>query len=185
MIDSDHADYPAGRGMHLSLCPYDMHNILIAAGPDFRSGVLDDLPTGNVDVAPTILWVLGLKPPQPMDGRVLTEALTIKGPRLRNHTEPKHIETEGRVGNTVWRQYLNFSQVNGVFYNDKGNGNQIAKQPAQNSVPMNSAIFNPSGLQLCHQEFMAPSQFFVELGGNDEIEEPQTHGSAPTKQADF
>src|SRR5436305_11839170 len=31
--------------------------------------------SSNADVAPTILSILGIKPPQPMDGRVLSEAL--------------------------------------------------------------------------------------------------------------
>jgi arylsulfatase A-like enzyme len=33
-----------------------MHNTCIAAGPGFRRGATDDLPTGNVDIAPTVLF---------------------------------------------------------------------------------------------------------------------------------
>ena len=38
------------RGMHGSFSPLDVHNTLIAYGPDFREGFKDPLPTGNVDV---------------------------------------------------------------------------------------------------------------------------------------
>ena len=42
-----------GQGMHGSLSRFDMHNTLIAAGPDFKKGMADTLPTGNVDLAPS------------------------------------------------------------------------------------------------------------------------------------
>ena len=62
------------RGMHGSFSPRDVHNALIAAGPDFRAGFKDPLPTGNVDVAPTIARILGLSLPH-AQGRPLLEAL--------------------------------------------------------------------------------------------------------------
>src|ERR1051325_6680708 len=40
-------------GTHASLSRFDMHNTLVAAGPDFRQGFMDALPTGNADAAPT------------------------------------------------------------------------------------------------------------------------------------
>jgi arylsulfatase A-like enzyme len=61
-------------GMHGSFSPRDVHNTLIATGPDFKAGFKDPLPTGNVDVAPTVAHLLGLSLPQ-ADGRVLHEAL--------------------------------------------------------------------------------------------------------------
>src|SRR5207247_1485855 len=61
----------AGQGMHGTLSPFDMHNTLIAAGPDFSKGTVEKLPTGNIDIAPTILWILGVRPTQPLNGRVL------------------------------------------------------------------------------------------------------------------
>jgi arylsulfatase A-like enzyme len=62
------------RGMHGDFTPIDVHNTLIAVGPDFRENMPDLLPTGNVDVAPTVASILGLKLPQ-ADGRPLLEAL--------------------------------------------------------------------------------------------------------------
>jgi predicted AlkP superfamily pyrophosphatase or phosphodiesterase len=121
MIVSDGAGYNAGQGMHGTLSRFDMHNTLIAAGPDFRSGITDCLPSGNVDVAPTVLWILGIKPPKTMDGRILTEALTIKGPKLKSY-EPGHIGAARELDTAIWHQYLNFSEVNGTMYYEEGNG---------------------------------------------------------------
>src|SRR5436189_81061 len=51
-----------GVAGHGSSSPYDIHNTLIAAGPDFREHAASDVPTANVDLAPTLLRLLGLKP---------------------------------------------------------------------------------------------------------------------------
>lgn len=62
------------RGMHGSFGPTDVHNTLIAGGPDFKVAFADPYPSGNVDVAPTVASILGLALPQ-ANGRVLKEAL--------------------------------------------------------------------------------------------------------------
>jgi len=62
------------RGMHGSFGTSDVHNTLIANGPSFQSAVSVSNPTGNVDVAPTVAYVLGLSMPA-ADGRVINEAL--------------------------------------------------------------------------------------------------------------
>ncbi len=126
MVYSDLSQYGAGQGIHASLSRFDMHNMLIAAGPDFRSGIIDHLPTGNMDIAPTVLWLLGVKPPKDLDGRVLTEALTVPGPKIKSY-EPGHIESNAARPDGVWHQYLNFTEVNGVDYYDEGNGFQVRK----------------------------------------------------------
>ncbi len=126
MVFSDVSAYGAGQGMHASLSRFDMHDTLIAAGPDFRSGIIDHLPTGNLDVAPTVLWILGVKPPKSLDGRVLTEALTIPGPKIKSY-EPGHLEAGAPRETGPWHQYLNFTEVNGVDYYDEGNGSQTGK----------------------------------------------------------
>jgi len=71
------------RGMHGSFSPVDVHNTLIAYGPDFREGLKDTLPTGNVDVAPTVAGILGLSLPR-ADGRPLAEALR-NGPAMSDY----------------------------------------------------------------------------------------------------
>jgi arylsulfatase A-like enzyme len=79
LVYSDYGQYGPGCGVHGSLSPFDMHNTCIAAGPDFRQDAHDDVPTGNLDIAPTILWILGIEPEHKLSGRVLGEALTQAG----------------------------------------------------------------------------------------------------------
>jgi predicted AlkP superfamily pyrophosphatase or phosphodiesterase len=120
-ICSDSHSYPPGHGTHGTLSPTDMHNIGFAAGPDFARGMTDALPSGNIDIAPTILWILGVTPERKMSGRVLTEALTIPGPPIESF-EPHHQEATFKGEGFVWHQYLDWSSVNGVSYLDQGNG---------------------------------------------------------------
>jgi arylsulfatase A-like enzyme len=126
MIVSDVSAYAVSQGTHVTLSPFDLHATLIAAGPHFRSGVVDTLATGNVDIAPTVLFILGLHSPQPSDGRVLTEALTIMGPKLRSF-QPRHLEATADLNDVTWTQYLNVTEVNGVRYLDEGNGKQTRR----------------------------------------------------------
>lgn len=60
---------------HGSASPYDVNNTLIAWGPSFKQGLVSDAPCGIVDVAPTVLRLLGLPPAPSMQGRVLEELL--------------------------------------------------------------------------------------------------------------
>jgi arylsulfatase A-like enzyme len=64
------------RGMHGSFSLIDVHNTLVAMGPRFKAGMQDDLPSGNVDVAPTVAAILGLSLPDAA-GRSLDEARSI------------------------------------------------------------------------------------------------------------
>ena len=62
------------RGMHGSFGISDVHNTLIANGPSFKPAITITNPSGNVDVAPTVAYLLGLSMPH-ADGRILNEAL--------------------------------------------------------------------------------------------------------------
>lgn len=62
-----------GVAGHGTSSPYDIHNTLIAAGPGFKRGDVSDVPSGNVDIAPTALALLGVERGAKMDGRVLRE----------------------------------------------------------------------------------------------------------------
>ncbi len=77
---TEYASQANERGEHGSFSPIDVHNTLVAAGPDFQQRFSDPLPSGNVDVAPTIARLLGLSLPG-AQGRVLHEALA--GPLMR------------------------------------------------------------------------------------------------------
>jgi arylsulfatase A-like enzyme len=115
-----------GKGTHASLSRYDMHNTLVAAGPSFKKGFIDEMPTGNADVAPTILHILGISASTKMDGRVLHEALA------HSDIEPappetKTIEASVDLGLYVWKQYLKSTTVGEQIYFDEGNGESTLK----------------------------------------------------------
>ena len=115
-LDAD-APRKVGKGTHASLSAYDMHNTLIAAGPDFRKGWADETPTGNIDLAPTVLWILGVPQVKRMDGRVLLEAMP--GHRLGRKVTQEVLRAQNPE--TGWKQYLKVSRVGTTEYFDEGN----------------------------------------------------------------
>lgn len=119
---------PAGKGTHATLSRFDLHNTLVAAGPDFRRGWEDQLPTGNIDVAPTILHLLGVAPGPKLDGRVLSEALAETAnepPEVKSAT----MEATRGFDGKEWKQQLKISRVAGVEYFDEGNGTTTTAAP--------------------------------------------------------
>lgn len=64
-----------GVAGHGTSSPYDIRIRLIASGPDFKRGSKSSVPSGNIDIAPTLCHLFGLKPAPSMSGRVLTELL--------------------------------------------------------------------------------------------------------------
>ena len=127
----------AGKGTHATLSRFDMHNTLIAAGPDFKRGQTDDLPTGNVDLVPTILQILGIKVPHQMDGRILSEAVAAPTSLLpAPKPEAKSIEARKDFPSGTWRQTLKISRVGSTIYLAEGNGAFVANRAA--------AVLSPS-----------------------------------------
>lgn len=103
-----------GVASHGSCSPYDMHNVLIASGPHFKCSEESALPSGVVDIAPTVQHLIFGKLQNQMDGRVLSEALL-------DGDVPTH---EGR---DIWvakkglrEQYMQISWVEKTRYIDKG-----------------------------------------------------------------
>jgi len=95
--------------------PYDIHNTLIAAGPDIKPGVTVETPTSNVDIAPTILYLNGVESPASMQGRPIYEAL-IGGPDASGlNVEKTEYVVESPEG---YRLTAHFSTVSGYQYFD-------------------------------------------------------------------
>jgi predicted AlkP superfamily pyrophosphatase or phosphodiesterase len=117
------------KATHASLSPFDMHNTLVAAGPHIRKGFVNETPSGNVDVAPTIYNILGATAPSSINGRVLTEALVssdAKPPVVRK----KELRARATLPAGEWEQTLTVSEVNGVRYLDQGTGKFTPKTQA-------------------------------------------------------
>ena len=119
------AGQPVGQGDHGSLSKHEMRNTLIAGGPSFKSGIHVDSPTGNVDLAPTALRVLGLPGGESMDGRVLEEALA-GGPdpdSVASSTETFSAERE--LGHSRYRQEITITSVGKTTYVDQGTAERV------------------------------------------------------------
>ena len=117
-----------GSGSHGSIGPADFGNTLIASGPDFKPGFIDALPSGTIDVAPTILHILGVAQPagSPMDGRVLREAL-VGGTPAAGAPEPKTLQASRDCGLFRWEQTLEWVEFDGRSYIKKASGRQVPK----------------------------------------------------------
>jgi hypothetical protein len=61
-------------GQHDSISWLQQNNILIFSGPGAKKGFISDSPARLVDIAPTALTLLGIRPER-MDGIVLSDAL--------------------------------------------------------------------------------------------------------------
>lgn len=119
-------DGGVGKGTHASLSRFDMNNTLIAAGPDFKKGFISRTPSGNIDLVPTVLWVLGVDPKLPLDGRVLHEGITGSKEPVPEPVE-KTIEATRDLGFFRWRQYLKFTRMGKTTYFNEGNGEVVLK----------------------------------------------------------
>ena len=128
LIDADW-NRAAGQGTHATLSHFDMHSTLIVAGPDFRRGETNELPTGNVDLAPTICRILGTTPPQKLDGRILSEAM-VNIDVVSAKADKNTVEAVREFPSGAWRQSLQISRVGSVVYFDEGNGAFVARQGA-------------------------------------------------------
>lgn len=107
----------AGQGQHGSLSRHELKNVGLAGGPSIRQGVEIDTPTGNIDLAPTILHLLGLGDTAgAMDGRVLNEALKDAGEPLLSAWTTTH-EAEANS----YRQRIQISHAGASRYVDWGN----------------------------------------------------------------
>ena len=109
-----------GVAGHGTSSPYDLHNTLIAAGPDFREHAVSDVPTANVDIAPTLLHLFGMKPAPTMTGRIIEEALR-NGPSIASvridhmaetvKTPDGSYELTAHISKAAGHAYLDFTEV--------------------------------------------------------------------------
>jgi arylsulfatase A-like enzyme len=63
-----------GAGIHGGLSRAELRTVLLMGGSRIRKG-LSEFPAGIVDIAPTVLALLGLPGAETMDGRILGEAI--------------------------------------------------------------------------------------------------------------
>jgi hypothetical protein len=108
-----------GVAGHGTSSPFDIHATLIAAGPDFREHATSDVPTSNVDIAPTLLHLLGIPAPATMSGRPLVEGLRagVAAPIKVEHLTESVRSADGKYELTAHisvaldHRYLDFTDV--------------------------------------------------------------------------
>ncbi|MGC3943881.1 MAG: alkaline phosphatase family protein [Chryseolinea sp.] len=104
-----------GVAGHGGLSPYEVHIALLAGGPAFKKSYTSELPTSNVDIAPTILAIHKLPIPKEMDGRVVSELLLGVQPKEKARVVETTVSTAipgGQYKATLQRTIIgNYSYV--------------------------------------------------------------------------
>ncbi len=119
----------AGHGSHASFSRFDVNATCVAAGPGFRRDFTAPHPSGNVDIAPTVLRLLGLESKEKLDGRVLEETLRDgEFPRLEPHREITSAARDFENGR--WEQRLQLWRIAEQTYYSEANGGFTAASPA-------------------------------------------------------
>jgi phosphonoacetate hydrolase len=99
---------PVNGGMHGGLNPHEMSTVLILGGPGVLQGVRIEAPAGLIDVAPTVLAVLGLEPPATMMDQPLAAAFGAPATPWR--------EVVAQAGRHGYRQEVRARRVAGATY---------------------------------------------------------------------
>ena len=105
-----------GTAGHGTSSPFDIHNTLVAFGPDIKQGETLSTPTGNIDFAPTICHLQGIEIDSRMNGRVLKELL--RGGPSPGSIEVAHkiFQTEMRWPNGSYQLELSQSKIGNTTY---------------------------------------------------------------------
>ena len=106
-------------GTHGSMRRYEMNNVLLARGSSFRSHERIITPTGNVDILPTILQIMGIPIPGDIQGRVITESLKGYDPDIS--ARMNRFEASKNCQSGVFQQYIELSEVGETQYITEGN----------------------------------------------------------------
>jgi hypothetical protein len=102
---------------HGGIGPWTVANTMLAWGPDFKRGAVVRMPSSNVDVAPTLLHLLGRSGVlATLDGRPLLEAMAGGPDEEQVALEVRTV----RVSNGAYSAVLQASDVAGKRYIDKG-----------------------------------------------------------------
>ena len=116
-----------GQGQHGSMGRSELHNILFARGPGFKQALKVGTPTGNIDLSPTIMKLLGLPEEDGVEGRALAEAM-VGGPDPSDvvwHSDLHN--TECPIGKRMYRQQIRLSWVGRTAYVDGGDSSNGAR----------------------------------------------------------
>lgn len=113
--------YSRGVAGHGGFSSWEVHIPLIGGGPAFKKEFVSELPSSNIDIVPTVLTLIGIKPLNTMDGRVLSELFTNNNGQVKKpKTETTSVTAKNETGTytiTIERsvlgtsKYVNFTKV--------------------------------------------------------------------------
>ena len=104
----------------------ELHNILFARGPGFKKDMKVETPSGNIDLTPTILELLGLPAGQaygwagPGGGPGWGDRILRKWSGL-----PTSTARRAPAGDRIYRQQIRLSRVGNSVYVDGGTSSLV------------------------------------------------------------
>ena len=117
-------DFAGGVAGHGGSSPWEIHIPLIAYGPSFKPAFESNLPTSNIDIVPTILYILHIAAPAQMQGRIMYELLqhnnikpmTPKKETIFAETKLKRVKYKLMLERTILGKYsyINYTSVTRV-----------------------------------------------------------------------
>ena len=116
----DDSGLPIGGSTHGGLSPYELRNVLVAHGPAFQEGKVNSLPSGTVDIMPTLLHLMGYDIPATVDGRILSEALAEPQHTPELAVDALSYHTETKTGAGSYQQHLDATRVGSTIYLERG-----------------------------------------------------------------
>jgi glycerophosphoryl diester phosphodiesterase/predicted AlkP superfamily pyrophosphatase or phosphodiesterase len=108
-------DLSGGVAGHGGSSPYEINIAFMADGPDFKGALSSELPTSNVDIAPTVLALYGLPIPKQMDGRVISEVFE-KTAKPAGKFKKEAVQTEAKYPWGVYKVLLEMSVLDQYKY---------------------------------------------------------------------
>ena len=116
----DDSHVPLGGGTHGGLSQHELHNVCVAYGPAFQQGKVSTLPSGTIDLLPTLLHVLDYPCPSSVEGRVLYEALAQPPAVPERAAETRTYSTEAPTSAGLYRQHLTTTRMGPAVYLERG-----------------------------------------------------------------
>ncbi|MFT3751037.1 MAG: alkaline phosphatase family protein [Agriterribacter sp.] len=108
--------FSKGVAGHGSISPYEIHIALIASSPSFKKNYESNIPTSNIDIVPTILYINNINGYEKMNGRVMEELLS--GNRKLPEPVTTVVTTETTINDRRYKLSLHRTTVGNNVYVD-------------------------------------------------------------------
>lgn len=107
--------YSRGVAGHGGISPYEVHIALLASGPSFKKAYSSEIPTSNVDIVPTVLYLHNLSVPSSMDGRIMYELLSSGNKRSVPKLRKERTEVSANYNGGIYKVALERSILDNKY----------------------------------------------------------------------